>query len=122
MWGTIVASGMSALAMAVAAYATYRGSTRAKTIDATAAPYAELSRELSEIRQWRKAMQAEYDRSARVVLILLDERPPHLVLRPEVVEWLRDHYPHRLIRSNYHPGSAGTPSSIIEPPYRPPVS
>ena len=121
MWGTIIASGMSALAMAVAAYATYRGSTRATSIEGATPSYEALDARMTKaevtidtLRDEVSSLERSRDEDRRFIRALIAERPMGWPLPQPTPSWL--------LAPTYTPYTPPTPTSIIEPPHRPPAS
>lgn len=123
MWGTIAAAGLSAVAMIFAAYATYRGNTRAKSIEGATPSYEALDRrmvwaegEIGDLRAHVGQLLTTQHEDRMYIRRLIAERPMGLPLPLPIPGWLT---------APYHPAtphSAGTPASIIEPPHRPPAN
>lgn len=102
-WLQIVSPIITTIGVITVAWLTKQAQTRAKSIEATATPYAELAARVASLERQVDALRAELHEARSYTHVLIAERPPGMALPQPVPAYLLSAY------------STPTPSSIIQP-------
>lgn len=105
----VIAAVVSAVAVVVSGWAAYRATTKAKTIEASAAPYEQLSARVSALEAQVSGLLSDQWVDRTYMRQLLAAWPTGHPLPLPMPPWLARHY-------GYEPRHPPTPGSILELP------
>lgn len=106
-WGGILQSGLSAVAIVLAAWATVRGNTKAKKTELETMTPDAVRKRLDVVEGRVGVLQNEQWADRDYMRRMLSVWPPHVVLPQPMPYWLAEHYGQPV----QHPP---TPGSMIE--------
>lgn len=110
-WGGIIQSGLSAVAIVLAAWATVRGNSRAKKTELETMTPGDVRARLDEVEKRQGIMQNEAWMDRDFIRRMIDrwmQHIPHVSLPHPFPPWLAEHY-------GQPPQHPPTPGSMIEP-------